>query len=71
MTVTEKTLLEREMSRPVPDLDLYVDPLDRPFEQHVNKLWDTSETSETGYPSDAYIKYFMCPDSGIDGEDDL
>lgn len=50
------------------DLDLYIDPLDRPFRQLGHKLWDDHETSETGYPSDAYIRLFMSPPSSGDGD---
>lgn len=68
MPIKEGALLKPEAEKSSVDLDLYVDPLDRPFEQPRYKLWDEQETSETGYPSDAYIRYFMSPPSSEDDD---
>lgn len=62
-SITEKVIEERQRNRSPIELDLYVDPLDRPFRQPRHVLWDNHEESETGYPSDAYIRLFMSSDS--------
>ena len=62
-SITEKILEERERNRPPIELDLYVDPLDRPFKQPRHVLWDNHEESELGHPSDAFIRLFMCPEA--------
>ena len=68
--VAEEIIARRRKELDEVKLDLYVDPLDRPFRQPTHVLWDNGDPdeSETGKPSDAYIRFFMNPEVYRDEE---
>jgi len=63
--VAEEIIARRRKELGEVKLDLYVDPLDRPFRQPTHVLWDNGDPDEleTGKPSDPRIAFLLM---GID-----